>query len=124
MSEGNSTIVIAEAGVNHNGDLSMARELIDVAAAAGADFVKFQTFSADRLVTAAARKAAYQSRNTGRDDSQYEMLRALELTDDMHRSLIEHTKGAGIRFLSTAFDIESLDLLLAFGVALIKISVR
>jgi N,N'-diacetyllegionaminate synthase len=116
-----STLVIAEAGVNHNGDLAMARRLVEVAADAGADFVKFQTFSADRLVTAAARKAAYQSRNTGSDDSQHAMLRGLELTLDMHHMLIEHARTCGIRFLSTGFDIESVDLLLGLGIDLLKI---
>ena len=116
-----STLVIAEAGVNHNGDLAMARRLVDVAAEARADFVKFQTFSADRLVTASARKAAYQSRNTGSDDSQYAMLRALELSADMHHMLIEHAAAAGIRFLSTGFDIESVDQLLSLGIDLVKI---
>jgi len=117
-----STLVIAEAGVNHNGDLAMARRLVDVAAEAGADFVKFQTFSADRLVTSAARKAAYQSRNIGDgDDSQHAMLRGLELTLDMHDMLIEHAAKAGVRFLSTGFDIESVDLLLSLGIALLKV---
>ncbi|MFZ3218899.1 MAG: N-acetylneuraminate synthase [Rhodoferax sp.] len=115
------TLIIAEAGVNHNGDLELARRLIDVAAEAGADYVKFQTFRADRLVTRAAVKAEYQKQNSGAAESQYEMLRRLELTPEMHVDLIKHCKLRGIRFLSTGFDIESLDLLAGFGIELFKI---
>lgn len=115
------TLIIAEAGVNHNGDLSMARQLIEAAAEAGADIVKFQTFNADRLVTARACKAAYQIQTTDSDESQYTMLRRLELTPDMHRELICHCKQKCIRFLSTGFDIESVDLLVKLGVDRIKI---
>lgn len=115
------TLIIAEAGVNHNGDLELARRLIDVAAEAGADYVKFQTFNADRLVTRAAAKAEYQKQSSGADESQYEMLRRLELTPEMHVDLIKHCGQRGIRFLSTGFDIESLDLLAGFGIDLFKI---
>lgn len=109
------TLIIAEAGVNHNGDMALARRLIDVAAVAGADMVKFQTFNADRLVTASAKKADYQIRSTGAAESQHEMLRRLELSREMHEELIAHCKLRGISFLSTGFDIESIDLLVDFG---------
>jgi N,N'-diacetyllegionaminate synthase len=116
-----STLIIAEAGVNHNGDLVMARRLIDVAAAAGADLVKFQTFSADRLVTVHARKAEYQQANSAADESQYQMLRALELTREMHDELLAHCRERDIGFFSTAFDIPSLDLLAQLGLDRFKI---
>ncbi len=109
------TLIIAEAGVNHNGDLAMARKLIDVAAAADADLVKFQTFSADRLVTRTAAKADYQNRTTDSKESQHEMLRRLELTAEMHKELITHCAARGIGFFSTGFDIESVDLLVELG---------
>ncbi len=109
------TLIIAEAGVNHNGDLALARQLIDVAAEAGADLVKFQTFTADRLATRAAPKADYQSQSTGNRESQYEMLRSLELSPTMHRQLIAHCQTRNIGFLSTGFDIESIDLLVTLG---------
>lgn len=116
-----SVLVIAEAGVNHNGDLDLARRLIDVAAESGADIVKFQTFSAERLSTASAPKAAYQQQSTDASESQQEMLRRLELSEDAHRDLIEHCRQRKIAFLSTAFDIESLDMLVRLGVHLFKI---
>jgi N,N'-diacetyllegionaminate synthase len=116
-----STLIIAEAGVNHNGELSVAKRLIDVAAEAGADLVKFQTFSADRLVTASAQKAGYQAANCGSIGSQQVMLRGLELTPAMHWELLEHCKLRGIGFFSTAFDIESLDLLAGLGLDRFKI---
>lgn len=116
-----SVLIIAEAGVNHNGDLEMARRLIDAASAAGADLVKFQTFSADRLATAKAKKADYQVRETDPDESQHEMLQRLELTRDMHEILIAHCGSRGIRFFSTGFDLQSLDLLLEFGLDRFKI---
>jgi len=103
--------VIAEAGVNHNGDLGTALRLIDAAAEAGADAVKFQTFRADRLVTAQAPKADYQARNTGSDGSQQAMLRALELDEPMHRELMAHCARRGLLFLSTPFEESSADLL-------------
>lgn len=115
------TLIIAEAGVNHNGDLQMARRLIDVAAEAGADFVKFQTFKADRLVTRQAAKADYQRQLTADDESQYDMIRRLELTPEMHVDLIAHCASQGIRFLSTGFDIESLDLLAGFDMPIFKV---
>ncbi len=115
------TLIIAEAGVNHNGDMEMARQLIEVAAYSGADFVKFQTFKADRLATRQAVKADYQRQLTAENESQYDMIHRLELTPEMHVELIEHCRHQGIRFLSTGFDIESLDLLAGFGVPLFKI---
>lgn len=104
-------LIIAEAGVNHNGDMGLARRLIGVAKEAGADIVKFQTFSADRLVTKNAAKADYQLENTGSGDSQHEMLRRLELSPDMHDELIAEAAARGIEFMSTAFDEESVNLL-------------
>jgi N,N'-diacetyllegionaminate synthase len=115
------TMVIAEAGVNHNGDLRLAHELVEVAAAAGADRVKFQTFSADRLVTLSASKAEYQQRADGAHESQHAMLRRLELTRPMHLELIEHCRSRGIAFFSTAFDLESLGLLVEFGADCFKV---
>lgn len=115
------TLIIAEAGVNHNGDLALARQLINVAAEAGADLVKFQTFSADRLVTTHARKADYQTQTTDAGESQHAMIRRLELTRDMHEALIAHCKTRGIQFFSTGFDPESIDLLVELGLSYFKI---
>lgn len=113
--------IIAEAGVNHNGSLDLARKLIDVAAEAGADAVKFQTFRAETLVTATAPKAAYQRETTDAGESQYAMLKVLELDEAAHRTLIEHCERRGIQFLSTPFDTESLNLLVeGFGMPRIK----
>ena len=109
------TLNIAEAGVNHNGDLALARQLIDAAAVAGADLVKFQTFTADRLATRTAQKADYQNRTTTSTESQHEMLSRLELTDAMHHELIAHCATRKIGFFSTGFDIESVDLLVRHG---------
>lgn len=117
----NKTLIIAEAGVNHNGDLELARKLIDAASAAGADMVKFQTFSADRLVTKHAQKASYQKAMTGEPESQYSMLKKLELTEAMHYALIEHCALKKIEFFSTGFDIESLDFLVRLGQTHFKI---
>ena len=113
--------VIAEAGVNHNGDLDLARRLIDAAAAAGADAVKFQTFSAERIATRDAPKAAYQKRTTSAGESQYAMLRRLELSEKAHRILMDHCRARGIMFLSSPFDERSADLLESLGVAGFKI---
>jgi N,N'-diacetyllegionaminate synthase len=115
------TLIIAEAGVNHNGDLRLAHKLIDVAAAAGADKVKFQTFSADRLVITSADKAPYQVLATGNDDSQHAMLRRLELSREMHVELVDHCKSCGIEFFSTGFDPGSVDLLAELGANCFKI---
>lgn len=117
----NKTIIIAEAGVNHNGDLQQARKLIDVAAQAGVDYVKFQTFKANKLVTRKATRAEYQDRNTGDEDSQYDMLRKLELSEEDHWELVRYCKIKGIKFLSTGFDEESLCFLNSLGMDLAKI---
>jgi N,N'-diacetyllegionaminate synthase len=109
------TLIIAEAGVNHNGDLDIARQLIDAAAYAGADLVKFQTFNASRQVTHTAKKADYQTERTGGKESQHDMLRRLELTEAMHHELIAQCATRNIGFFSTGFDIESIDLLLGLG---------
>lgn len=115
-------MVIAEAGVNHNGSLDMALALVDAAAQADADVVKFQTFKADALAAASAPKAVYQARETGSEQSQLEMLRALELPHDHHRKIAQACDDAGIEFLSTAFDVESLRFLVEeMGIQRIKI---
>lgn len=111
----NRTLIIAEAGVNHNGDLNLAKRLIDAAAEAGADIVKFQTFSADRLVTRNAKKADYQNQTTDRTETQHEMLSRLELSAGMHKELIAHCMARNIGFFSTGFDIESVDFLVSLG---------
>ena len=116
-----TTCIIAEAGVNHNGDLDLARQLVDIAAEAGADLVKFQTFSADRLATRNARKADYQAKTTGADESQHAMLRRLELSESAHCVLITHCAKRGIGFFSTGFDIECVDLLVRLGLQRFKI---
>lgn len=117
----NPVIVIAEAGVNHNGDLDLAKRLIEIAAAAGADYVKFQTFNAERIVTQDASKAEYQNRTTDSLESQFNMLKKLELTPEMHIDLIDHCAEKSIKFLSTGFDIESVEMLVNLGQRLIKI---
>lgn len=114
-------LIIAEAGVNHNGDLELARRLIDAAAEAGADLVKFQTFKADRLVTATARKADYQTRNSGSGETQHEMLSRLELSPEAHHELIAYCQTRGIGFFSTGFDNESVDFLASLGQERFKI---
>ena len=116
------TLIIAEAGVNHNGDIQLAKQLIDVAAQAGADFVKFQTFKADKLVSKEAKKADYQAKNLNDgDQSQYKMLKKLELNEDQHYELLQYAKSKGIKFLSTGFDEESVDFLEKLGIELFKI---
>ena len=115
------TLIIAEAGVNHNGDLAMAKALVDAAAAAGVDIVKFQTFSADRLTTASAKRAAYQIKNAPGGESQHAMLKRLELTDAMHVELLAHCRRHGIEFLSTGFDIPSLEMLVELGLERLKV---
>ena len=116
------TIIIAEAGVNHNGSPEMARRMIREAAAAGADYVKFQTFRAERLVSASAKKADYQRRNCGGDDdSQLAMLKALELSDADFAMLAAECRDVGIGFMSTPFDMESIDSLSSIGMDYWKI---
>ena len=117
----NRTLIIAEAGVNHNGDLDLAKQLINAAADAGADLVKFQTFNANRQVTRTAKKADYQTQTTSSTESQHAMLRRLELTEEMHHQLIAHCLTQNIGFLSTGFDIESVDLLVSLGQECFKI---
>lgn len=121
MRADSKTFVIAEAGVNHNGSLDMALKLVAVAAQAGADAVKFQTFRADRLVSVHAKKAAYQETNTGQAGRQLEMLRALELPPAAHRAIAARCRELGIAFMSTAFDTDSLHFLADFDMPAIKI---
>lgn len=116
------TFFIAEAGVNHNGSLELALRLIDVAAEAGADAVKFQTFKAERLVTAAALKAAYQLKNTKRSESQLDMLQKLELSPADHKILSQRCRQRGVRFMSTPFDAQSLELVATLDMPAIKIA--
>ena len=115
------TLIIAEAGVNHNGDLEIAKSLIEVAKNAGADFVKFQTFKANQLVTKKAPKARYQVEVSDTGETQFEMLKNLELSEIMHRELIEKSKEQGIGFISTAFDNESASMLFSMGQNIFKI---
>lgn len=109
------TLIIAEAGVNHNGDISLAKKLIAAAADAGADLVKFQTFTAKNLVSASAPKAEYQKNTTEGSESQLEMIQKLELSREDHTELIEECRANGIGFFSTAFDFQSFDLLTELG---------
>ena len=113
--------VIAEAGVNHNGDRDLAFALVDAAARAGADAVKFQTFQADLLAAASAPKAAYQQIDAPASETQREMLRKLELPRAWHQPLQAHARALGLDFMSTAFDLGSLDFLLSLGVPMLKI---
>ena len=103
--------IIAEAGVNHNGDLQLAIELVEKAAEAGADAIKFQTFRAEALVTAQAVTAAYQAANTGGEQNQFNMLKKLELSEAEHRILQQKAKECGLLFFSTAFDLTSIQFL-------------
>jgi len=117
-----NTFIIAEAGVNHNGSLELAKQMVDVAVAAGADAVKFQTFQAEKVVSCFAPKAEYQCRTTGAGESQLEMVRKLELSAEQHAELVEYCRQKGIQFLSTPFDQESVDLLACrFDLPLLKI---
>ncbi len=118
---GEPCFIIAEAGVNHNGALALAKQLVDAAVAAGADAVKFQTFKAERLVTTDAPKAEYQIRMTGKKESQFEMLKRLELSDAAHQELFDYCQQRKILFLSTPFDEESADFLQRLGVAAFKV---
>lgn len=116
-------IVIAEAGVNHNGSIEIAKQLVDKAAEAGADFIKFQTFKSEKLVSKYARQADYQRRNIGKksDDSQLSMLKKLELSEEDHLELMDYCQKKGIKFFSTAFDLESIDYLHSLNLGLWKI---
>lgn len=116
-------LIIAEAGVNHNGSLDMALQLIDVAAAAGADVVKFQTFKSEAVISRFAVKAEYQLKTTGGDESQLEMVKKLELSAAAHKTLVAHCAKRSIQFLSTPFDLDSVDFLVdQLDVPKIKIS--
>ena len=115
------TLIIAEAGINHNGDVLLAKRLIDVAADAEADLIKFQTFSAKNIVTRSVSKADYQYESTDKDESQYAMLEKLELTEEMHRELIKYSEQRGIGFFSTGFDIASVDMLIRLGQVRFKV---
>lgn len=115
------TLIIAEAGVNHNGSIETAKQLIDVAAEAGVDYVKFQTFKAAKLVTKSAVRAEYQNTNTKDTDSQFEMLKKLELSEADHFELMAYCQTKDIKFLSTGFDLESLQFLADIGITLAKI---
>ncbi len=118
---GSRTLIIAEAGVNHSGNLETALALVDAAADAGADIVKFQTFNADSLAGRSARKADYQQRTTDASETQHAMLQRLELPQSAHHTLISHAKQRGIEFLSTPFDQQSLAFLLSLHLPRIKI---
>lgn len=115
------TVIIAEAGVNHNGDLALAKRLVAAAADAGADFVKFQTFAADRIISSNAPKARYQLDATDPTESQHEMVRKLELDRGAHLLLLEECRSRRIGFFSTAFDLESFDLLVELGLEMVKV---
>lgn len=114
-------IIIAEAGVNHNGDLKLAKKLVDIAAESGADYVKFQTFKANDIVTKKSKRAEYQDTNLNDNDTQYKMLKKLELSRNHHYELIKYCEFKNIKFLSTAFDLKSLDFLHSLGLKLAKI---
>jgi len=117
----NKTLIIAEAGVNHNGSIELARQLVDAAVAAGVDYVKFQTFKAEKIASRNATKASYQQKTTNANESQLAMLKKLELSKEDHLSLIEYCSKKNIQFLSTPFDLESIDLLRELGIRLGKI---
>lgn len=116
------TIIIAEAGVNHNGNIETAFKLIDAAVDAGVDYIKFQTFKSAKLVSSKAKKADYQIENTkDGGETQLEMLKKLELSEDDHEALLNYSNEKGIKFFSTAFDLESLDYLAKIGLDMVKI---
>ena len=117
------TLIIAEAGVNHNGDISIAKQLVDVAADSGADYVKFQTFKAEKMVTRLASKAGYQmaGQDPAKQSTQFDMLKSLELDTKTHQLLIDHCRKKKIGFLSTAFDLDSIDLISELGIPFFKV---
>lgn len=117
----NKVLIIAEAGVNHNGSIKIAKQLIDVAADAGVDYIKFQTFKTEKLVSKTAPKADYQIQNTGNDNSQYNMLKRLELSENDHWELIDYCNKRNVKFFSTAFDIDSVSFLYRLGLSQWKI---
>ena len=114
-------LIIAEAGVNHNGDINLAKKLIEQAAKAGADVVKFQTFKANSCVSVSAKKAKYQLETTAKEESQLEMIQKLELSYESHFELMKHCKKHGIAFLSTPFDLESVEFLRGLDLPYFKI---
>jgi N,N'-diacetyllegionaminate synthase len=116
-----TTVVIAEAGINHNGSLKIAKELIIAASKAGADYVKFQTFITEKLVSRDAKQADYQKKNLGSETSQFSMLRKLELTTNDHLELIKCCNRHKISFFSTAFDMDSIGLLIKLKLPIWKI---
>jgi len=111
IGEGEPCFIIAEAGVNHNGDIDLARKLVDAAREAGADAVKFQTFKAERIVTRNAEKAGYQKETTPSEESQYDMIKKLELAGEDFKNLFAYAQEKGVLFLSSPFDKGSVDLL-------------
>ena len=117
----NKVLIIAEAGVNHNGSIDLAKKLIDVAADSEADAVKFQTFKAENLATLYAKKANYQKNLTSQKESQFDMLKKFELNKEMHIELINYSKAKNIKFLSSPFDLESIELLKDLGLEIFKI---
>ncbi|RAZ44673.1 N-acetylneuraminate synthase [Campylobacter hyointestinalis] len=117
----NKVFIIAEAGVNHNGSLELAKKLIDEAVVAGADAVKFQTFKAELCISKNADKAEYQKQTTDKNESQFDMIKKLELNEYAHTELIKYCKIKNIMFLSTPFDLQSVDLLNGFGLEIFKI---
>ncbi len=121
IGEGHPCFVIAEAGVNHNGSIQLAQRLVEAAAQAGADAVKFQTFHAENVISAGTPKAEYQKETTGSSEQQLEMVRRLEMPEGMTRSVAAHAASVGITFLSTAFDEQSVDLLDDIGVPVFKV---
>lgn len=117
----NKVFIIAEAGVNHNGSTELAKKLIDAASVAGADAVKFQTFKAEKLVSKNAQKAEYQKQTTDKAESQFDMIKKLELDEATHHELMAYCKSKNIMFLSTPFDHDSIELLNALGLEIFKI---
>ena len=117
----NNVFIIAEAGVNHNGDIHIAMKLIDAAVSAGADAVKFQTFKTENVVSQTAPKAQYQKETGESNESQFDMLKKLELDIDAHKTLLSYCQNKGIKFLSTPFDLKSIDLLESLGLDIYKI---
>lgn len=115
------TIIIAEAGVNHNGNIELAKKLIDAASQAGADYVKFQTFKASKIASRIAVKADYQQKTTNADEGQLQMLQKLELSEADHKTLQSYADSKQIKFLSTAFDLDSIDVLKSLGISLGKV---
>lgn len=118
----NNVLIIAEAGVNHNGSLEIAKRLVNEASSAGVDIIKFQTFKAEKLVSKVAQQAEYQKKNIGKgEETQYAMLKKLELSNEQHEELIAYCKSKNIRFFSTAFDMDSIDYLHSLDLGLWKI---